>query len=59
MRKPIYQRFLEWAIFLLIGYSLVGAFLDATSNAISLVRPSLSIPFATAVLQRFQVECSG
>jgi hypothetical protein len=37
VKKPLYQRGADLFVFLLLGYSLFGALLGATSNAISLI----------------------
>jgi len=50
MTRPLHQRIFYWGVYLLIGYALAGTFLDATSNAISIVSPKLGIILTVFVL---------
>lgn len=42
VKIPFYQRAFLWVFYLLVGFLAVGSFLDAVSNAVSLVGPALT-----------------
>lgn len=41
-KRPFYQTMILWAVFLLVGIAAIGAVMDSYSNALSIVRPSLT-----------------
>jgi tetratricopeptide (TPR) repeat protein len=49
VKKPFYQHLFTWLIYILIGYGALGAFLDATSNALSLLSGRISLFLSLSV----------
>jgi tetratricopeptide (TPR) repeat protein len=50
MKKPLYQKIIIGFVAAIFGYSFLGALLDATSNAVTLINPELSIPLSIIIL---------
>ncbi len=50
MKEPLYQRIFRWILYCLAGFLALGAFLDAISNAISVISPPITYFGSVAIV---------